>query len=83
MNCHDCKHELRCDGIPGDDCFERRVDTEPCPPPEHVSFDDDLFLVEAYASLKKHCPDVRISKRCKLSGRFLTLERARAMRQTP
>lgn len=50
--------------------------------PDTVRFDDDLSLVEAYHSMRQYCPDVRVAKRVKISGQFLTLETVRAMRAT-
>lgn len=59
-------------------------DTEPCPPPEHIRFDGDLLVLEAYAQLRGMIPGNMkslIRPRVKLSGAFTgTLERARAMR---
>jgi hypothetical protein len=47
-----------------------------------MRFDDDLSLVEAYHSMRAHCPEVRVGKTIKLSGKFVTLETVRAMRAT-
>jgi hypothetical protein len=42
-----CKHAGRCDGVPGDDCYEPRRDTDRCPPPEHVTADRTLAALRA------------------------------------
>jgi hypothetical protein len=42
-----CKHAGRCDGIPGDDCYEPRHDTDRCPPPDHVTADRTLSALRA------------------------------------
>jgi hypothetical protein len=42
-----CKHAGRCDGVPGDDCYEPRLDTDRCPPPVHVTADRTLTALRA------------------------------------
>ncbi len=94
MTCNKCKHFGRCDGIPGDDCFERAPETrrepktDPCPPPEHITFEGDLTVLQAYAQIKRMIPLLPMStfgkttlrRRVLLSGKFETLQRVRAMR---
>lgn len=89
-SCSTCKHRGRCNGIPGDDCYERKLDTEPCPPPEHITFEGDLTVLQAYAQIRRMLPVLPMStfgkstlkRRIVLLGRFETLERLRAIRGT-
>lgn len=48
-----CRHHGRCDHDPGDDCYERKRDTDPCPPPEHV---DDVTSPEFQAEILATLP---------------------------
>lgn len=90
MTCSTCKHETRCDGIPGEDCHERVPDTEPCPPPARIEFDNDVTLADAYERIRSSMPVLQMTplgkaslhRRMVLSGKFETLERVRAMRGT-
>lgn len=89
--CNSCKHAGRCDGEPAEDCFEASAKTEPCPPPEHIEFEGDLTVLEAYAQIRRMLPKLpattngksTFGRRVVLSGRFQTLDRVRAMRGTP
>jgi hypothetical protein len=75
MNCASCKHIGRCDGNPGDDCYE--------PVPRQVArFDWDMTLIHAYATIQQLRPGVRIMRGVVLPRGFVTLERARASRAT-
>lgn len=89
--CNSCKHAGRCDVEPAEDCHEPEAKTEPCPPPEHIEFDGDLTVLEAYAQIRRMLPRLpattngksTFGRRVVLSGRFQTLDRVRAMRGTP
>ena len=78
MKCASCKHLGRCDGVAGDDCYE----PVPPTPRQEVRFDDDMTLAHAYSMLQRMRPGVRVNRSIKLSGKFVTLERASAMRAT-
>lgn len=75
--CRTCKHVGRCSGKPDDECYEEQVpETIPSPPPEHVAHDDALFLLESYATMRRH-----VHKPRRLPRKYThTLDRVAAMR---